>query len=358
MEEYISNTDRPTVSVLIPVYNAKKYLKDCLNSVLVQSFDDFEVVICDDGSTDGSAVLCDEFAARDKRIRVIHQDNTGVPLARYRLLDEAKGEFIQFIDADDTIPHDMLDKTVTFARAADADIVCFGYSVTEDNGRAYKTVTGLFPDGAVFTEGDRRLIYRAFISDWTLNSIWGKLFKRELFYAVTDRPEVHKNLNGDDRMIVAGMLAKAERIGYLSGPLYKYRLSNEGMGRHFKLDFLSDTQLVNEYVYSLLDSMGLAGDADAEQGFVRYNARDIVSYIYETSSDDDYTDEALMEAYNNVLESGLSCRVREAVREYNGSRLQKLIYKGFVNKDYMASIKAVRNAFKTKRLIRRILFLH
>lgn len=358
MEEYISNAARPTVSVLIPVYNAEKHLKDCLNSVLVQSFDDFEVILCDDGSTDGSAAICDEFAAKNKRIRVIHQDNTGVPTVRYRLLDESRGELIQFVDADDTIPHDMLDKTVTFARAADADIVCFGYAVTEDNGRAYKNVTGLFPDGAVFTEEDRKFVCRAFVSDWTLNSIWGKLFKRELFYAVTDRPEVHKNLNGDDRMIVAGMLAKAERIGYLSGPLYNYRLSNEGMGRNFKLDFLSDMQLVNEYVYSLLDSMGLVDDVDADRGFIRYNARDIASYIYETSSNDDYTDEMLMEAYNDILESNLSRRVRAEVKEYDGSRLQKLIYKGFVNKDYMASIKAVRRAFKTKRLIRRILYLH
>ncbi len=358
MEERNSNVSRPTVSILIPVYNAKTYLKQCLSSVLVQSFEDFEVILYDDGSTDGSAELCDEHAAKDKRIRVIHQDNTGVPEVRYKLLDEAKGRFIQFVDADDTIPHDMLDKTVTFALAADADIVCFGYSVMEDNGRVYKTVTGLFPDGAVFTEEDRRFVWRAFVSDWTLNSIWGKLFKRELFYAVTDRPEIHKKLNGDDRLITAGLLAKAERIGYLSGPLYNYRLGNDGMGRHLKLDYLSDTQLVNEYVDSLMDNYGLSGDADAERGFIRYNAGDIVSYIYETASDDEYTDEELMEAYSDILESDLSCRVRAEVKEYDGSKLQKLIYKGFVNKDYRASIKAVRRAFNTKRLIRRILYLH
>ncbi len=358
MEEYVSNSGRPTVSVLIPVYNAEAHLKQCLSSVQVQSFEDYEVILCDDGSTDGSAALCDEFAAKNKKIRVIHQENTGIPNARYRLMAEARGEFIQFVDADDTIPHDMLDKTVTFARTADADIVCFGYSVTEDDGKAHKKVTELFPDGAVFTEDDRNFIYRAFVSDWTLNSIWGKLFKRELFYAVTDRPEIHKKLNGDDRLITAGLLAKAERIGYLSGPLYNYRLGNDGMGRHLKLDYLSDTQLVNEYVSSLMADMGLSEDAEAELGFLRYNAGDIVNYIYETASNDKYTNEELLESYHDILDSELSCRVRARVKEYEGTKLQKLIYKGFVNKDYAASIKAVRNAFKTKRLLRRILYLH
>lgn len=357
MVENVSNTDRPTVSVLIPVYNATSHLKDCMNSVLVQSFEDFEVILCDDGSTDGSAALCDEFAAKDKRIRVIHQDNTGIPVARYSLMAEAKGEFIQFVDADDTLPHDMLDKAVTFARAADVDIVCFGYSVIEDNGREYKKVIGLFPDGSVFTEDDRKLIYRAFVSDWTLNSIWGKFFKKELFYAVTDRPEVHKNLSGEDRLLVAGMLVKAERIGYLSGPLYNYRLSNEGMGRNAKLDFLFDTQFVNEYVSDTMADMGLSNDPEAELGFLRYNANDIVNYIYETASNDKYTDEELMSSYKAILDSDFSCRIRAAVKEYDGSKLQKLIYKGFVNNDYAASIKAVRNAFKTKRLIQRVLFL-
>ena len=358
MVENVSNADRPTVSVLIPVYNAKNHLKNCLKSVLVQSFDDFEVILCNDGSTDGSAELCDEFAAKDKRIRVIHQDNAGILNARCSLMAQARGEFIQFVDADDTISHDMLDKTVSFARAADADLVCFGYSVTEDDGKAYKKVTELFPDGAVFTEDDRKFIYRAFVSDWTLNSIWSKLFKKELFDLVTDRPEVNKNLSGEDRLLVAGMLAKAKRIGYLSGPLYNYRLSNEGMSRNVKLDFLLDAQFVNEYVCSVMDEMGLSDDADARLGFLRYNARDIVNYIYDTASDDKYTNEELLEGYKDILDSELSCRVRASVKDYEGSKLQKLIYKGFLNQDYAASIKAVRNAFKTKRLIRRILYLH
>ena len=358
MEEHNSNMSRPKVSILIPVYNAESHFKECLNSVLVQSFEDFELILCDDGSSDKSPALCDEYAARDKRIRVIHQDNTGVPLARYRLMDEAKGEFIQFVDADDTLPHDMLERLVTFAKAADADIVCFGYSMMEDNGRIYKKVTELFPDGAVFTEEDRKLIYRAFVSDWTLNSIWGKLFKRELYYAVKDRPEVRKNLNGDDRLIAAGMLAKAERIGYLSGPLYNYRLSNEGMGRHFKLDYLSDTQLVNEYVYSLMESFGLSDDAAAETGFIRYNARDIVSFIYETASDPAYSEDELMSCYEEILESDLSRRVRAELEEYGDSRLQRAIYKGFAEQNYAASIKAVRRVFNMKRLIKRVLYLH
>ncbi len=348
--------DTPMVSILIPVYNAKNYLKECMSSVLAQGYKDFEVILCDDGSTDGSDAICDEYMRKDSRVRVIHQENTGNFIVRCRLMDEAKGKFIRFVDADDTLTKDSIEQTVTFALASDADIVCFGYSITEDNGREYKKVGGLFPDGAVITEDDRKLVYRAFVSDWTLNSIWGKLFKRELFYAVTDRPEVHKNLNGEDRFLVAGMLAMAERIGYLDGPLYNYRLSNDGMGRHFKLDFLKDTQFVNEYVLSLMDSFGLSDDANAKAGFIRYNARDIVSYIYETAKDKAYTEEELIASYKDILESKLSLRVREEVKDYGDTKLQRLIYKGFLDRDYAASIKAVRKAFDTKHLIKKLIF--
>ena len=348
--------DTPMVSILIPVYNAKNYLAECLSSVLAQSYKDFELVLCDDGSTDGSGAMCDEYAGKDTRVRVIHQDNAGNLTARLRLIDEAKGRLIRFVDADDTIPKDSLKETVEYAEASDADIVCFGYTMTEDNGREYKKVTGLFPDGALITEEDRKLVYRAFVSDWTLNSICGKLFKRELFFKVSDRPEIHKNLNGDDRLLAAGMLSKAERIGYLDGPLYNYRLSNDGMGRHYKLDFLKDSQLVNEYVLSLMADFGLADDADAEAGFIRYNARDIVSYIYETAKDKSCTDEELLSAYNEVLESELSCRVRDEVKDFGDSKLQKAIYKGFADRDYAASVRAVRKAFDTKHLIKKLIF--
>ncbi len=92
-----------TLSIIIPVFNSEKYLPSCLESVLSQSFADYELLLIDDGSTDGSGLICDEYAERDRRIRVFHKANGGVSSARNRGLDEANGDFILFIDADDII---------------------------------------------------------------------------------------------------------------------------------------------------------------------------------------------------------------------------------------------------------------
>ena len=96
------------LAILIPVYNAEKYLRECLDSVLAQTFPDWEAICVDDGSTDGSGAILDEYAAKDGRFRVIHQKNAGVSAARNAALDVAKGEWVCFVDADDVIDRDWL----------------------------------------------------------------------------------------------------------------------------------------------------------------------------------------------------------------------------------------------------------
>ena len=111
-----------TFSIIIPVYNTKAYLPECIKSILSQSFTDFEVLLVDDGSTDGSGSLCDEYARLDNRIRVFHEENRGVCSARNKGLDESKGEFIVFIDADDYITDCLLAHLVS----PDTDVVMTG----------------------------------------------------------------------------------------------------------------------------------------------------------------------------------------------------------------------------------------
>ena len=91
------------VSVIVPVYNVEPYLKDCLDSIIAQSYSDIEIILVDDGSKDGSAKICDEYAVKDSRIRVLHKANGGVSKARNAGLDMAQGEFVTFIDGDDTV---------------------------------------------------------------------------------------------------------------------------------------------------------------------------------------------------------------------------------------------------------------
>lgn len=98
------------LSVIVPVYNAEEYLRKCIDSILYQTYSDLELLLINDGSTDSSGAVCDEYARRDERVRVIHKENGGVSSTRNLGLDLAQGEWITFVDADDWIEHETYEK--------------------------------------------------------------------------------------------------------------------------------------------------------------------------------------------------------------------------------------------------------
>ena len=116
--------EKPYTSIVIPVYNAEKYLGECIDSVLAQSFRDFELILVDDGSKDSSGEICDEYAKKDERIRVIHQLNGGVTSARKAGVEAASAEWIMFVDADDKVTTDGLQRLVEVQKSdSELDIV-------------------------------------------------------------------------------------------------------------------------------------------------------------------------------------------------------------------------------------------
>ena len=117
----------PVVSVVIPVYKADKYLRRCLDSLIAQTFTDWQAICIDDGSPDRSPAILDEYAARDSRFKVIHKANAGVSAARNDGIENADGEFILFLDADDWIDGEYYQAMVTVARDSGADMVVSGF---------------------------------------------------------------------------------------------------------------------------------------------------------------------------------------------------------------------------------------
>ena len=113
---------RPKISVIVPIYKTERYLQECIDSILSQTYTDFELILVDDGSPDGCGAICDRATAQDKRIRVLHQENQGVTRARANGVSAAQGEFITFVDSDDTLPPYALEKLVQHADD-DTDIV-------------------------------------------------------------------------------------------------------------------------------------------------------------------------------------------------------------------------------------------
>ncbi len=130
------------ISVIVPIYNVENYLRECLDSVLAQTFSDWEMILVDDGSTDGSGKIADEYADLDERISVIHQENAGLSAARNTGIDAARGEYLYFLDSDDYILENALDIMYNLAERNNAELVIF-------NGRDF-----LVSDDGVFYEKD------------------------------------------------------------------------------------------------------------------------------------------------------------------------------------------------------------
>jgi len=123
-----------TVSIIVPVYNAEKYLEKCISSLLNQNFSDFELILVNDGSKDNSGKICDEYAKADKRIKVFHKENGGVSSARNRGIDEAGGKYIMFCDSDDYIKEEFCAPLVSLANEDEDCLVIAGITKIKDDG--------------------------------------------------------------------------------------------------------------------------------------------------------------------------------------------------------------------------------
>ena len=121
--------NNPKISVIVPVYNAEKYLRRCIDSILAQTFTDFELLLIDDGSTDSSGKICDEYAKKDRRIRVFHKENGGVSSARNVGLSHLRGNWVYFVDSDDYLSPQHLQNYVNYL---DADIIYQGYRLFDE----------------------------------------------------------------------------------------------------------------------------------------------------------------------------------------------------------------------------------
>ena len=172
----------PKISVIMPVYNSAEYLHLAVESVKRQSLKDWELLLIDDGSSDESGALCDQYALQDARIRVFHQENRGITFTRNRGIRASVGEYITFIDNDDEYASAILEKTCDLAREYDADIVKFGYRVEEDYANGIKEIRDNCSDRLiVLREENLADEYQSVRDSGYFNMIWNGIYRRKLF---------------------------------------------------------------------------------------------------------------------------------------------------------------------------------
>ena len=200
------------ISVIIPVYNVEDYLRQCIDSVLAQTFTDIEVILVDDGSTDSSGDICREYATGDARIRLIHKANRGLSSARNAGLEIARGSHVYFIDSDDLMTADCLERLEQARRETGSDIVCGGYThEPRELGSGKGRLTVPSHEAIDITLHQRPGI---------LNTAWGKLYPRQIF----DELRFTEGIWYEDLDIFYRLYERVKTVTWLGVKMYLYRL--------------------------------------------------------------------------------------------------------------------------------------
>ena len=184
----------PKISVIVPVYKAEKYLHRCVDSILSQTFTDFELILVNDGSPDNSGAICDEYAKKDNRVRVFHKENGGVSSARNLGLDNAIGEWITFCDADDYVTPDWL-MAYSDAMVSNADLAIQGYHIIDSNRNIVKHL----PSQKGNTVEDKQKMIVSLMCQGVYGFLWVKLFKRQLIEENNIRFDIKSSFREDEQ---------------------------------------------------------------------------------------------------------------------------------------------------------------
>lgn len=236
----------PFFSIIIPVYNVAPYLRECLDSVLAQTFTDWEAICIDDGSTDGSGAILDEYAARDSRFRIIHQPNAGVSVARNKGLDVAKGEWIWFVDSDDMIKPHALDRFYNLE--CKADITYFGMDFLLQDGSVSSfhhvriLPTKLDDESSAIVERFASSLMGIDFFGYTVN----KFIRRSIIQDNAIRFEPGINC-WEDALFFIKVFADSSTFAVISDSLYSYRQLQTGLTNSGNKPMLKIGQLFEEY---------------------------------------------------------------------------------------------------------------
>lgn len=295
-------------SILIPVYNVERYLPQCLESVLSQDYDDYEVILVNDGSTDNGPQICESYAKKDGRIRYLSKPNEGLLLTRRYSLQYAKGEYILFLDSDDYWEPGLLSTLANeIKQDASVDMILYRYKRIRDKGRVIYDDKGIFEDHTIFTPLNKDVFLEEFVSSSRLNTMWSKCVRRDIVDIDADY-SMYKDKKGEDLLQSITLIQNAQKILYLDKVLYSYRLSPTGRGRNFKKKYIEDFDVVRTHVYKKLQEMDAS--ASVKRKFLDRYINTLYNFIPSLiSSCSSYSD--FFSSICNIREFTLYKRIKE-----------------------------------------------
>ena len=303
--------EKGRISVIVPVYNSENYLEKCVRSITAQTYPDLEIILVDDGSTDSSGRMCDSFAERDARIKVIHKENGGQSDARNCGLDIASGEYIGFVDSDDAVAPDMYEHMLENLFRENAQISCCGTKLLKEDG----TASFYCDDLGYYCVFDKKEALIEFPNNRVITgSLCDKLFSRDVFEHI----RLKTGSVFEDFLAIPYCLLEAEKTVYSAEPLYYYRYTPQSTMRGHRSVKLFDIVPVCEELVELYGDVCPEGLPGMENQLV-----DHCLTLYYAS----YGDSAWEEKRRTILQI-LSAISRETeLRLYPDNRLKLKLFR-------------------------------
>lgn len=303
------------ISIIIPIYKVEAYLDKCIASVCAQTYRNLEIILVDDGSPDRCGEMADEWAKKDARIRVIHQKNQGVSVARNAGLDIAGGDYIGYADPDDFLAPDMYEKLYARLVGSGCEIVMCAFEYVRDEGEGTEEKNPVIPGGIMAIDELIAIQHDNTRNRFAVDVVWNKLFPRKIVEGLRFEGEAH-----GDTVYTNRYLPRVKKVAILEDKLYYYyQRANGIIGQGFRAN-------KRRHFYTLLERI----DICEQQGFCRESAR--VTAVRALNEGVDYwISIAKGKLLSKKEEKAYFRDVAQAIRKYShyGSKKQKLYWNFF-----------------------------
>lgn len=293
------------ISVIVPIYKVEKYLRQCIESIRQQTYRELEIILVDDGSPDGCPGICEEYAALDKRIKVIHQANVGLSGARNAGLDAATGEYIAFVDSDDFIKPNMYEFLYDKLIAADADMAICSYDKVNEKGEKMINESPIQDEILESYELLKKLPIR---KGWYYVTVWNRLYRKEVFADI----RFPKGKMHEDEAVAHKVIVACKKAVTVSESLYYYRRTdNSIMSKHATVKRLDGVEAVYER-FLFYENQGYEELLPGAYHSAR-EAFEVMRYIRCKTKEDKARKQEIKEMYRYIFRS---TNTRKRIKDY------------------------------------------
>lgn len=333
--------NEPIISILVPCYNTKKYLSKCIDSILNQTYKNIELILLSDGSTDGSNEVMKEYATKDNRIKVIDRENRGIAISRNELIENSSGEYLMFVDSDDTISKYMLEDMLKQMLEENADLVMCPANIVHEDTDLEKIVTDRKASKEVIT-GTQALFNMITIGDFYHYPV-AKLYSRKSLKNITFPP----NRVYEDSATVFKIYYNVDKAVVLKKPYYNYLVGRDNSitTKKYTMKNLNDNYLAIKERYDFLMKNVPELESEAKFGYIR-NIFTLLSRVYLTNDEELMNSSIVSELENEIpilYESAKNYKNVEVVLDKYKLACIYLMVNG-KKEDYVNILKFIDNA--------------